>query len=120
MADTPTTREPTSPSSGRSPGPAPVAEVNPVHLPDWMRSPAVEHQPTGFDRLRFFSARHNGALLLGVSLAVALLMVIGFAIMVGWVAHGVRAATTPCATPGSAAPVDAAGASASTPGPTPC
>ncbi|MFF5052485.1 hypothetical protein ACFY1S_04780 [Micromonospora sp. NPDC000663] len=81
-----------------------------------MRSPEVEHQPTGLDRLRFFSARHNGPLLIGSGMALALLLVVGLAIM-SWVAYGARATPMPCATPGSTTPVDVAGAVGPTPGP---
>ncbi|MFI6233115.1 hypothetical protein ACIBD9_06105 [Micromonospora sp. NPDC050784] len=83
------------------PPPAAVAEVNPVQLPEWLRASQTEHQPTGWDRVRFFSARHNGALLLGLGLVLALLMVIGGVVLVGRVADGVQAdaAATPTASP---------------------
>ncbi|TNH24229.1 hypothetical protein FHG89_25260 [Micromonospora orduensis] len=109
MADTPTTSEPTSPEPDAVSQPAAVAEVNPVHLPDWMRSPQVEHQPTGLDRLRFFSARHNGPLLVGFGLVLALLMVVGGAVLVGRVADGVRASATASPTPSPTLPVSRVG-----------
>lgn len=109
MTDTPTTGGPTSPESDASPGPAAVAEVNPVRLPDWMRSAEVEHQPTGLDRLRFLSARHNGPLLIGFGLVLALLVVIGGAVLVGRVADGVRASAAESATPSPTPPVSRVG-----------
>ncbi|MGC4812347.1 hypothetical protein ACLQ29_17630 [Micromonospora sp. DT228] len=87
--------EPTPTGTPDPPAPrTPVAEVNPVRLPEWMRSSQTEHQPTGWDRVRFFSARHNGAVLLGLGLALALLMVAGGVVLVGRVADGVRVAAS--------------------------
>ncbi|WP_433391516.1 hypothetical protein [Micromonospora sp. KLBMP9576] len=78
------------------------AQVEPTHLPDWMQSPVVERRPTGLDRPRFFWARHNGPLTVGLGFALALLMVAGGAWWVDRVADGYRAATT--APTASAAP----------------
>lgn len=78
------------------------AEVTPVRLPDWMRPPESEHRPTGLDRPRFFWARHNGPLTVGLGFALALLMVAGGAWWVNRVADGYREATsapTPSTTP---------------------
>ncbi|MGW4501506.1 hypothetical protein ACWENR_23190 [Micromonospora sp. NPDC004336] len=105
---------PTSPAGAAEsrPGPA-FAEVTPVRLPDWMRPPESEHQPTGLDRPRFFWARHNGPLTIGLGLALALLMVAGGAWWVDRVADGYREATP--ARPAGATPEQATDA---TPGPT--
>jgi hypothetical protein len=92
-----------------SPPPAAVAEVNPVQLPDWLRSSPIEHQPTGWDRVRFFSARHNGALLLGLGLVLALLMVAGGVALVGRLADGVRASTSASPTASPTPPVNRVG-----------
>ncbi|MEU4771769.1 hypothetical protein [Micromonospora sp. NPDC023644] len=73
-----------------------------VSLPDWMRSTGAEHQPAGLDRMRFFWARHNGPLTVGVALALALLMLGAGGWMVVRVGEGLRAATaapTPSASP---------------------
>ncbi|MGW4680472.1 hypothetical protein ACWEOS_18580 [Micromonospora taraxaci] len=83
---------PTGPADPPPPPPAAVAEVNPVRLPEWMHSAQTEHQPTGWDRVRFFSARHNGALLVGLGLVLALLMVVGGGVLVTHVAGGTTAA----------------------------
>ena len=70
-----------------------------MQLPDWLRSSQTEHQPTGWDRVRFFSARHNGALLLGLGLVMALLMVVGGVVLFGRVADGVRTSASASPTP---------------------
>ncbi|MFF5179134.1 hypothetical protein ACFY2Q_14040 [Micromonospora sp. NPDC000316] len=80
--DEPTPTDPVDPS------PPAVAQVNPTQLPDWMRSSQTEHQPAGWDRVRFFSARHNGALLVGLGLVLALLMVGGGVVLVARIADG--------------------------------
>lgn len=101
MQDAPTPNEASPPDPAPGPRPPAVAQVTSVQLPDWMRTPQVEHRPAGWDRVRFFSARHNGALLLGLGLVLALLVVIGGAVMVARVADGVResAAAAASATP---------------------
>ncbi|MBM7493069.1 hypothetical protein JOD64_004291 [Micromonospora luteifusca] len=92
--------EPT-PTDPVEPPPAAVAQVNPVQLPEWMRSSQTEHQPTGWDRVRFFSARHNGALLVGLGLVLALLMVVGGVVLVGRITGGggASASASPTASP---------------------
>ncbi|MFK4243472.1 hypothetical protein ACI2KV_11380 [Micromonospora chokoriensis] len=109
MTDT-SSNEPT-PTGPADPPPPPVAvaEVNPVRLPEWMHSAQTEHQPTGWDRVRFFSARHNGALLLGFGLVLALLLVGGGLVMVDRVADAVRAGTPATPTPSATPPVSRVG-----------
>ncbi|WP_250797465.1 hypothetical protein [Micromonospora phytophila] len=70
------------------------AAVEPVRLPDWMRPAESEHRPVGRDRLRFFWARHNGALVVGFGMLLALAMLAVGAWMVVQVADGYRASTT--------------------------
>ncbi|MEU8389704.1 hypothetical protein [Micromonospora sp. NPDC048843] len=91
------------------PPPVAVAEVNPVQLPDWLRAPQTEHQPAGWDRVRFFSARHNGALLLGFGLVLTLLMIVGGAVLVGRVADGIQASASASPTPSPTPPVSRVG-----------
>ncbi|MEV5211981.1 hypothetical protein AB0K35_31360 [Micromonospora sp. NPDC053740] len=100
--------EPT-PTDPVDPPPTAIAQVNPVQLPEWLRSSQTEHQPTGWDRVRFFSARHNGALLLGLGLVLALLMVVGGVVLVGRVADGVRTSASASPTPSSTPPVSRVG-----------
>ncbi|MEV4122214.1 hypothetical protein [Micromonospora sp. NPDC049645] len=99
-----TSPEPVDPSP-----PVAVAEVNPVQLPEWLRSSQTEHQPTGWDRIRFFSARHNWALLLGFGLVLTLLMVIGGVVLVGRVADGVSASPSASPTPSPTPPLSRVG-----------
>ncbi|MCG5457226.1 hypothetical protein PSH03_002333 [Micromonospora sp. PSH03] len=91
------------------PPPAAVAQVNPVQLPDWLRASQTEHQPTGWDRVRFFSARHNGALLLGFGLVLTVLMVVGGVVLVGRVADGVSASASASPTASPTPPVSRVG-----------
>ncbi|MEU1360987.1 hypothetical protein ABZ356_14230 [Micromonospora zamorensis] len=94
----PTEPTPTDPVEPPPP-PAAVSQVNPVQLPEWMRSSQTEHQPTGWDRVRFFSARHNGALLVGLGLVLALLMVVGGMALVGRITGGGGASASASPTP---------------------
>jgi hypothetical protein len=107
MPDAPAPGEPAAPDPADGPQPVAVAQVNPLQLPDWMRSERIEHQPTGWDRLRFFSARHNDALLLGFVLLLALMLVAGGAALVGRVADGVRTPAAASPTPPISAADDA-------------
>jgi len=109
VANTPPSEPtPTDPVAPPPPAAA-VAEVNPVQLPEWLRSSQTEHQPTGWDRVRFFSARHNGALLIGLGLVLALLMVGGGAVLVSQVADGVRASASASPTPSPTPPLSRVG-----------
>ncbi|MGV9211849.1 hypothetical protein ACTFTM_08295 [Micromonospora sp. RB23] len=102
--------EPTSPGPTDPPAPpAAVAEVNPVALPEWMNSAQTEHPPTGWERVRFFSARHNGALMVGLGLVLALVMVGGGLVIVDRVADGVRTSTAATPTPSGTPPVSRVG-----------
>lgn len=75
-------------------GPRAFADVAPVRLPDWMRPPEAEHRPAGMDRVRFAWARHNGALVVGLGIALALAMLAGGGWLVLRTADGYRAATS--------------------------
>ncbi|MEV1016320.1 hypothetical protein AB0I89_08635 [Micromonospora sp. NPDC049801] len=102
--------EPTPPGPTDPPSPpAAVAEVNPVALPEWMNSARTEHQPAGWDRVRFFSARHNGALMLGLGLLLAVAMVGGGLVIVDRLADNVRTSTSATPTPSGTAAVSRVG-----------
>ncbi|MFV2111440.1 hypothetical protein ACFHW0_03745 [Micromonospora sp. LOL_025] len=85
------------------------AEAEQVSLPDWMRSTGAEHQPTGLDRVRFFWARHNGPLAVGVALALALLMLVVGGWMVVRVGDELRTATAAPTTSATPEPTSAVG-----------
>ncbi|MEU2662775.1 hypothetical protein [Micromonospora sp. NPDC007220] len=85
------------------------AEAEPVRLPDWMRSPGPEHQPTGLDRVRFFQARHNGPLTVGFAFALALLMIVAAGWMVVQVADWRRTATVAPSASATPEPISAVG-----------
>ncbi|MFG1888406.1 hypothetical protein ACGFIR_11125 [Micromonospora sp. NPDC049051] len=86
-----------------------VAEAEPVRLPDWMRSMGQEHQPTGLDRVRFFLARHNGPLTVGLAFALALVMVVAAGWMVVRVADWRRTATVAPSASATPEPISAVG-----------
>ncbi|MGS2614635.1 hypothetical protein ACVCAH_08910 [Micromonospora sp. LZ34] len=77
---------------GDAGGAVQFAETAPVRLPDWMRPPESEHRPVGLDRVRFAWARHNGALVVGLGIALALAMLAGGGWLVLRTADGYRTA----------------------------